>query len=276
MVEDREQSFEFPEQVFAASTPEDYPLGAIPRLWATRKIGYLLNQVRLKGADQETIDQIVRLSIRYGIVTPYTSYLVTEANPLSADERERIAAEQFNQLQTMPAEPASGQAAVEKAADLSELEGAAAPAAPALDAAQRLRVIGSRTFLFDGERWIDTAFDPQRMQATQVAFLSKDYFELIAARAELRAAFGLGQRVIAMADGKAYEVVSADASVQPVEIPATEIVSAPVSTPSEPSSSSPAAPDNTPTAANPPAAGPCATGLLPLLLVAAWLIQRRF
>ena len=41
----------------------------IPRLWATRKIGYLLTEVRLNGPQQELIDQIVRLSIRYGIVT---------------------------------------------------------------------------------------------------------------------------------------------------------------------------------------------------------------
>jgi len=276
MVEGREQSFEFPDQVFAASTPEVYPLAAIPRLWATRKIGYLLNQVRLKGADQETIDQIVRLSIRFGIVTPYTSYLVTEENPLGVEERERIAAEQFNQLQAMPAEPASGQAAVEKAANLSELEGAEAPAAPAQEVAQRIRVAGSHTFLFDGEKWVDTAFDPQRMQATQVAFLSKDYFELIAARTELAAAFALGPRVIVMVGGKAYEVVAADASVPPVEIPATEIASGPVKTPSGSPYASPTTPESAPLVDNRPAAGPCATGLLPLLLVAAWLIWKRF
>ncbi len=148
------------------------PCRAIPRLWATRKIGYLLNQIRLEGPDQETIDQIVKLSIRYGIVTPYTSYLVTEDSPLGAAEQERIAAEQYNQLQTQPAAPASGQAAVEKAAELGQMAGAEAPAAPAQDAAQRIRLAGARTFLFDGEKWIDTAFDPDQMHAIQAAFLS--------------------------------------------------------------------------------------------------------
>jgi len=81
-VEKTPQSFRFPEQVFAQSSTNSYPESTIPRLWATRKIGYLLNQIRLKGPDQETIDQIVKLSIRYGIVTPYTSYLVTETAPL--------------------------------------------------------------------------------------------------------------------------------------------------------------------------------------------------
>jgi Ca-activated chloride channel homolog len=59
----------------------------------------------LQGPDQETIDQIVRLSIRYGIVTPYTSYLVTEEMPLGAAEQERIAGEQYSQLQSAPLRP---------------------------------------------------------------------------------------------------------------------------------------------------------------------------
>jgi Ca-activated chloride channel family protein len=51
--------------------------GLVPRIWATRKIGYLLDQVRLH-ANKEVIDEIVRLSKEYGIITPYTSYLADE------------------------------------------------------------------------------------------------------------------------------------------------------------------------------------------------------
>ncbi|MBW1806829.1 MAG: VWA domain-containing protein [Deltaproteobacteria bacterium] len=50
----------------------------IPRLWATRKIGFLLDNIRLGGEKKELVDEVIRLSKRYGIVTPYTSYLVTE------------------------------------------------------------------------------------------------------------------------------------------------------------------------------------------------------
>ncbi|MEP6757163.1 MAG: VWA domain-containing protein, partial [Chthonomonadales bacterium] len=49
----------------------------VSRIWATRKIGYLIDQVRLH-SDKEVIDEIVRLSKEYGIVTPYTSYLADE------------------------------------------------------------------------------------------------------------------------------------------------------------------------------------------------------
>ena len=93
------QSFQFPDQDFAVQSDHETLISnlqsVIPRLWATRKIGYLLNQVRLHGPDQETVDQIVRLSIRYGIVTPYTSYLVTEPAALGAAEQDRIAQDQL-------------------------------------------------------------------------------------------------------------------------------------------------------------------------------------
>ncbi|NOY80881.1 MAG: VWA domain-containing protein [Kiritimatiellaeota bacterium] len=48
----------------------------IERLWATRKVGYLLDEIRLNGEKTELRDEVVRLSREYGIMTPYTSYLV--------------------------------------------------------------------------------------------------------------------------------------------------------------------------------------------------------
>jgi Ca-activated chloride channel family protein len=50
----------------------------VARLWATRKIGHLLAEIRRNGPDSELIEAITGLSLRYGVVTPYTSYLVLE------------------------------------------------------------------------------------------------------------------------------------------------------------------------------------------------------
>jgi len=47
-------------------------------LYANRKVGYLLDQIRLHGEEKELKDEVVRLSLAYGIETPYTSYLVLE------------------------------------------------------------------------------------------------------------------------------------------------------------------------------------------------------
>ena len=52
----------------------------IPRLWAARKIGFLVDQMRLNGSDPELIEEVVALSIRFGIMTEYTAFLVTEEN----------------------------------------------------------------------------------------------------------------------------------------------------------------------------------------------------
>lgn len=50
-----------------------YPF--IAKLWAGRRIGYLLDAMRMSGASVEVREEIVRLSKRYGIMTPYTSFL---------------------------------------------------------------------------------------------------------------------------------------------------------------------------------------------------------
>jgi Ca-activated chloride channel family protein len=50
----------------------------IPRLWATRRVGYLLDEIRLRGENSELRDEVTELARQYGIVTPYTAYLIVE------------------------------------------------------------------------------------------------------------------------------------------------------------------------------------------------------
>jgi Ca-activated chloride channel family protein len=50
----------------------------IPRLWATRRVGYLLDEIRLHGESSELRDEVTDLARKYGIVTPYTAYLIIE------------------------------------------------------------------------------------------------------------------------------------------------------------------------------------------------------
>jgi len=60
---------------FAGETAEN---DFIPRLWATRRVGYLLDEIRLHGENAELRDEVTDLARRYGIVTPYTAYLILE------------------------------------------------------------------------------------------------------------------------------------------------------------------------------------------------------
>ncbi len=56
----------------------------LPALWATRRIGELLNRIDLDGENHELVDELVALSTRYGILTPYTAFLAEEDVALDA------------------------------------------------------------------------------------------------------------------------------------------------------------------------------------------------
>lgn len=55
----------------------------LPRLWATRRVGWLMEQIRSNGEARELRDEVVDLGTRYGIVTPYTSYLALEPGAMT-------------------------------------------------------------------------------------------------------------------------------------------------------------------------------------------------
>jgi len=59
---------------FADKTGEEKAF--VEDLWARRKVGFLLDQIRVNGNKKELVDEVVTLAKRYGITTPYTSYLV--------------------------------------------------------------------------------------------------------------------------------------------------------------------------------------------------------
>ncbi|MCK4871405.1 MAG: VWA domain-containing protein [Phycisphaerales bacterium] len=48
----------------------------VPRLWAGRKIAYLIDTIRQNGETDELVAEVIALSQAYGIQTPYASYLV--------------------------------------------------------------------------------------------------------------------------------------------------------------------------------------------------------
>jgi Ca-activated chloride channel family protein len=63
----------------------------IPVFWAGRKIGFLLDEIRQNGEQKELTDEIKTLALKYGIITPYTSYLILE------DEKIRISEGQISE-----------------------------------------------------------------------------------------------------------------------------------------------------------------------------------
>jgi Ca-activated chloride channel family protein len=66
----------------AEATKDGKGFDFVPRLWAIRKVGYLMEEIRLRGEKPELKEEIVSLGKKFGIVTPYTSYLVVEDTPM--------------------------------------------------------------------------------------------------------------------------------------------------------------------------------------------------
>jgi Ca-activated chloride channel family protein len=62
----------------------------VSRLWATRRVGALLDRVRVEGSSQVLVDEIRQLGLDYGIVTPYTSFVI-EGQALGAASAENMA-----------------------------------------------------------------------------------------------------------------------------------------------------------------------------------------
>ncbi len=192
----------------------------IPRLWATRKIGYLLDEWRLH-QNNEVRGEIIRLAQEYGIVTPFTSFLIEEDMVVPRMEvMERL------ELRLNYA-PDSGRAAVDQSQTVQQLKkagaggfGAPAPSAPtgqvpeALQgqvlgspyylsrdvleqAPQRIRNIGERTFYRKGNQWIDSRYQPdEKLPLIQIEAYSDAYFELLRRQPKLRPYLSLGEEII--------------------------------------------------------------------------------
>ncbi len=59
----------------------------VPRLWATRRVGALLDEVRVEGERAALIEEIRELGLGYGIVTPYTTFVISaQANGAASME----------------------------------------------------------------------------------------------------------------------------------------------------------------------------------------------
>jgi Ca-activated chloride channel homolog len=202
----------------------------IARLWATRRIGEMMNSIRLNGENPELVDSIVSLSVRYGIITPYTSFLIDENDILTQSGQQEAARSVSAEAQTL-AGNTSGSGAVDAADAFGAMEAAAAPmvaimptmtavgapmpfGTPAMGGApgytepavNPVQSIGGKTFLLQNGIWMDTTFAPDTMTTQKVVFLSDAYFDLLAAQPTLAEYFALGERVIVVLDDIAYEV----------------------------------------------------------------------
>ncbi len=284
------QRFEYDDLRLAEEGENDAAF--LPRLWATRKIGTLLQGIRRNGESQEAVDEIVDLAMRYGIVTPYTTFLVDEDDALPSPETGATEGfegdEEFAEEE--PAEEAtSGVDAVAQSESVTELteseRGAAAPmsggdAAEGEEAEPSVRTIGAKTFTRRDGQWVDTRFN-ESMERVTVPFGSDAYFELAGRSPDVARYLSIGSPLVLVVEGVAYEIVAASEVPGTSDVPDTPDTSDTSEVPApQPTEAAPVAPAATPvaTAIAAPVAGevetaePTSRPLMPIVAVAALLL----
>ncbi|MDT7540514.1 MAG: Ca-activated chloride channel [Acidobacteriota bacterium] len=217
----------------------------LPRLWATRRVGWLMEQIRTNGEQKELHDEIVDLGTRYGIVTPYTSYLALESNSnedamLITNGARRGRApntmiggiaggnRQTANLSTIaPPPPAptpipmiaqdkknapaaapkvSGAGAVHESVAVTRMKDADRAESEGRSGAVR-NVAGKTFYLREGDVWTDAEFKADsKLTETSVAFGTDAYFDLIKREPKLADYFSLGERVVVVFKGRVYRV----------------------------------------------------------------------
>jgi Ca-activated chloride channel family protein len=79
-VGDKQQKFDFPAKLAKTSKNESYAF--VEKLWAMRRIGEIIDELDLKGKNDELIKELVALSTQHGILTPYTSFLADDSGTI--------------------------------------------------------------------------------------------------------------------------------------------------------------------------------------------------
>jgi Ca-activated chloride channel homolog len=75
----------------------------VPRLWARDKINYLYEQIEIYGEQEELKNQIIDLSIRFGILTSYTALYSDPTDPTGVnDKNEGVTPNNFTLKQNYP------------------------------------------------------------------------------------------------------------------------------------------------------------------------------
>ena len=177
MAAGRKQSLSYQANFETASAGENNAF--VARLWAIRRIGEIIDELDLHGRNQELVDELVALSQRHGILTPYTSFLADDRVQLSEVRANRMfAAEKAKDLGVVGGVAGFNQrdfkGQMQNAMNVMSGQQGAAPASQA-----SVQQVGQKAFFKKQGGWQDsTVTAEQAQQAIRIKQFSKEYFDL--------------------------------------------------------------------------------------------------
>ncbi|MDO8588727.1 MAG: VIT domain-containing protein [Armatimonadota bacterium] len=208
----------------------------IPQLWASRKIGYLLDQIRLH-SNQELIDEVVRLSKEYGIPTEFTSFFADDRK-ISADLSRALdsvapamksasghSSGSYGVAQSQNARGMRNQAQAPQSYDFDAYAGAGKPAPEVVGSiaangrvggvyfnerdeavvVANVQNVAGRTFYQRGSYWEDANLK-ETQQFVQIKQFSDAHFKLLRAYPKLAQYSTLGNARIVLENNQAIEI----------------------------------------------------------------------
>jgi Ca-activated chloride channel family protein len=175
----------------------------LPRLWANRRVGYLLEELRLHGEEKELVDEVRDLGLKYGIVTPYTSFLVREKDRVVIGGVPGGAAGGFAAAREAIADHQTTGAGAVRAAKVSQQFKEVEQASEVIS--ERVRYREDKTFYLRDGFWTDS-FYVEGGPVAEVTFNSDRYFDLIGRKPKLARYLSLGPNVIVVFEGTSYRI----------------------------------------------------------------------
>jgi len=211
----KKQSFDFVAELTEHSDDSGYVF--VEKLWASRRIGEIIDEIDLKGQNEELVKELVELSTKHGILTPYTSFLADE----DVDFRDTASNAATAQDSLEMLQETSGRAAFAQRKAKGALQnraqysrdpasfgfggGGAGDSEPEIET---VRNIAGKSFYRRNEQWIDATVDDESEQnAIAIVQFSDEYFALAAKHGrELSQYLVFDEAVLVDLRGQAYRI----------------------------------------------------------------------
>lgn len=188
----------------------------LPRLWASRRVGWLLEQIRANGETKELKDEIVELGTRFGLVTPYTSYLAADGSVVNA-RRDLVVSGAFSAPAKAKVAERSGADAVRMSVQQNAMQSNVSLDGETEDSREQIIIrnssvnqfVGNKNFVNQEGVWIDADAETFKdAKEVRIVFGSSEYFALIGKHRELARYLSIGEQVVIEWQGTVYRIVN--------------------------------------------------------------------
>lgn len=210
----KEETFKFDVDLASHEDPKTHDY--LEKIWASRRVGHLIDQIDLNGRTDELVNELIRLSKEYGILTPYTAFLAREDVALS-DNRVLLkeSEESLDMLnETSGASANTLRAQKKNYASKTKIETNSEAAMyededGEIQVVNTIKQIGTKTFFKREGKWIDGSLsEDETKNAIKITKFSDEYFDVAKGQsAEFNQYLSEKDEIVVKIEDKVYLIV---------------------------------------------------------------------